>query len=62
LLPVLYCGSFRHPDERVRLGRATDWENLGEKLVRGRGQRMFLVGDEEKAMLQLREVEFEPAF
>jgi type VI secretion system protein ImpE len=59
LLPVLYTGSFRHPNEQVRLGRATEWEDLGEKLVRGRGQRMFLIDDEEKPMLQSRQVEFD---
>jgi type VI secretion system protein ImpE len=61
LLPVLYTGSFRHPDEQVRLGRATDWEDLGENLVRGRGQRMFLVDDDEKPMLQCHQVEFDGA-
>jgi type VI secretion system protein ImpE len=59
LLPVLYAGSFRHPDEQVRLGRATDWENLGENLVRGRGQRIFLIDDNEKPMLQCHQVEFD---
>jgi type VI secretion system protein ImpE len=61
LLPVLYAGSFRHPDEQVRLGRATEWEDLGEKLARGRGQRMFLADDDEKPMLQCRQVEFDAA-
>jgi hypothetical protein len=28
LLPVLCTGSFRHPDEQVRLGWATEWEDL----------------------------------
>jgi type VI secretion system protein ImpE len=60
LMPVLYCESCRHPDEQVRLGRATDWVDCGDKLVRGRGQRMFLIDNEEKPMLQVREVEFEP--
>ena len=59
LLPVLYSGSFRHPDEQVRLGRATEWDDVGENLVRGRGQRMFLVGDGEKPILQCREIEFD---
>jgi type VI secretion system protein ImpE len=60
LLPVLYSGSFHHPDESVRLGRATDWENVGENLVRGRGQRMFLIDDGEKPMLECHQVEFTP--
>jgi type VI secretion system protein ImpE len=61
LLPVLYSGSFRHPDEQVRLGRATEWEPAGENLVRGRGQRMFLIDDEENPMLQCHEITFEVA-
>jgi type VI secretion system protein ImpE len=61
LLPVLYTGSFRHPDEQIRLGRATEWEDVGENLVRGRGQRMFLVDDDEKPMLQCRQIEFDAA-
>jgi type VI secretion system protein ImpE len=59
LLPVFYSGSFRHPDEQVRLGRATEWDDVGENLVRGRGQRMFLVDDGEKPMLQCREIQFD---
>jgi type VI secretion system protein ImpE len=59
LLPVLYSGSFRRPDEQVRLGRATEWENVGANLVRGRGQRMFLVDGGEKPILECRRVEFE---
>jgi type VI secretion system protein ImpE len=61
LLPVLYSGSFRHPDEQVRLGRVTEWQDVGEKLVRGCGQRIFIVDDSEKPMLQCRQVEFDPA-
>jgi type VI secretion system protein ImpE len=59
LLPVLYADSFRHPNEQVRLGRATEWEDIGENLVRGRGQRIFLADDDEKPMLQCRQVEFD---
>ena len=58
LLPVLYSGSSHHPDEQVRLGRATDWQSVGENLVRGRGQRMFLTDDDEKPMLQCRTLDF----
>jgi len=59
LLPVLYSGSFRCPDEQVRLGRATEWDDVGENLVRGRGQRMYLVDDGERPILQCREIEFD---
>jgi type VI secretion system protein ImpE len=60
-LPVLYPGSFHHANEQVRLGRVTQWEEVGEKLVRGQGQRMFLVDDDERPLLQCRHVEFDQA-
>ena len=59
LLPVLYPGSSTHTDERVRLGRMTDWQSLGAGLVRGVGQRLFLAGSEDKAMLEVRDIAFE---
>lgn len=58
-LPVLYPGSSEHPNDLVRLGRMTDWKAVGEGLVLGVGQRLFYVDDEEKAMLEVREVAFE---
>lgn len=59
LLPVLYTGSSSHDNEQVRLGRMTDWQPLGAGLVRGVGQRLFLVDDQEHAILAVRELEFD---
>jgi type VI secretion system protein ImpE len=58
-LPVLYPGSSEHPNDMVRLGRMTDWKAVGEGLALGIGQRLFLADDEERAMLEVREVAFE---
>lgn len=58
-LPVLYPGSSAHPDDQVRLGRMTDWKDVGEGMALGVGQRLFLVDDEERSMLEVREVEIE---
>lgn len=60
-LPVLYVGSSTHTDERVRLGRMTDWQRLSAGLVRGVGQRLFLADGEDRAMLEARDIEFEVA-
>jgi len=57
-LPVLYPGSNGHDDEHVKLGRRTDWIEKGEGLVRGMGQRMFLIDGRERAMLELTEISF----
>jgi type VI secretion system protein ImpE len=44
-LPALYLGPQAETDPGLRLGRATDWTE-GEGPVRGRGQRVLLVGEE----------------
>jgi type VI secretion system protein ImpE len=56
-IPVLYCGSSSHADEQVRLGRATDWKDAGAGLMRGFGQRILFIDDNERSILQLGHVE-----
>lgn len=56
-LPVLYQGSAAHGDDRVRMGRLTDWVPRGGWL-RGVGQHLLQVGEEEKGLLELRQVTF----
>jgi type VI secretion system protein ImpE len=58
-LPVLYAGSSQHVDERIRLGRMTNWQSVGAGLMRGLGQHMFLVGDEDATLLEVRNLEFQ---
>ncbi len=58
-LPVLYPGSSRHADDRVRLGRMTDWVPLGGQFYQGAGQHVFRVGDGETAILEIRELVFD---
>jgi type VI secretion system protein ImpE len=57
-LPVLYPDSFLHEDDRVKLGRMTDWAPLGGSFSKGMGQHVFETGDEEVAMLEIREALF----
>ena len=58
-MPALYAGSSTSTDENIQLGRMTDWLPLGEGLTRGVGQRLFLVDDTERAILEVKEVEFD---
>lgn len=62
-LPVLYCGSHDHTDERVKLGRVTEWAPAGGELNRGLGQKVFLLAtegeNEERPLLSLRKLEME---
>jgi type VI secretion system protein ImpE len=55
---VIYPGSSAHPDEAMKLGRLTDWIDLGQGLSRGIGQRLFLIDGQEIPMLDIEEVNF----
>jgi type VI secretion system protein ImpE len=56
LLPVLAPFSWKHPDDNVKLGRATEWSDDLPS-----GQRMFSVDGEDVPLLDIRKIEFEPA-
>jgi type VI secretion system protein ImpE len=58
-LPALYPGSCRHDDDRVKMGRSTDWIPGEGGLDRGAGQHMFVAGEEEIALLDVRELAFD---
>jgi type VI secretion system protein ImpE len=57
-LPVLYPDSCLQDDERVKLGRLTDWIPLGGPFFKGVGQHVFQVGEEEIPLLEMREFTF----
>jgi type VI secretion system protein ImpE len=60
LLPVLAPFSWKHPDDNVKLGRATEWAELDGLSVPS-GQRTFSVDDEDVPLLEIRKIEFTPA-
>ena len=57
-LPVLYPDSYLHEDDRVKLGRMTDWTPLGGPFSKGMGQHVFQLGEEEMAILEIQDVIF----
>jgi type VI secretion system protein ImpE len=59
-LPTLYAGSATDPDQRIRMGHMTDWHGGDGSPVRGAGQRMFLVGDDGRGILELKQVAITP--
>jgi type VI secretion system protein ImpE len=61
LLPVIAPQTFKHPDPAVRLGRATEWQELEGGEQAPVGQKMLLVDDEEFPILELRELEIAQA-
>lgn len=59
-LPVIYPQSNAHADDRIKMGRMTDWQPLGGSFYRGLGQHVFQVGDDEIPILELGETLFTP--
>lgn len=61
LVPVLAPLSWRHPDDAVRLGRLTEWDEAGGEGAYPVGQKLLVVGEEEALpFLELRTLEFVP--
>ena len=56
-LPATYPGTWQSADDALRLGRATDWQEVAPELVRGIGSRLFLIDDEAQPLLDWRELE-----
>jgi type VI secretion system protein ImpE len=56
-LPALYPGSCEHPDDQIKLGRATDWKQAEGGPVLGVGLRMFLAGEDATSLLEWRELQ-----
>jgi type VI secretion system protein ImpE len=55
-LPALYPGSESEESAQVRLGRITEWVNLGEGLVGGLGLKTFVIGGAETSLLEINEL------
>jgi type VI secretion system protein ImpE len=56
-LPALYPGSHEHPDDQIKLGRATDWRGAEGEPVLGAGVRVFLVDDDSISPLEWRNLQ-----
>jgi len=57
LIPAIAPLTWRHGDDAVRLGRATDWQELESGEQAPVGQKLLLVDGEEFPILELRELE-----
>jgi len=55
-LPAVYAGSQAESDDRLRLGRLTEWRGDPAAPVRGAGQRVFLVGEEDRSIMEIKEI------
>ena len=55
--PVLYAGTAVDGDSQLKLGRGTDWRETGG-VTRGIGQKTYLLGDADRTVMELKEIEF----
>lgn len=58
-IPCLYEGSSLHSNDLVKLGRMTDWMNVGEGLYLASGLRLFLADGEDIPLLDAKEIVFD---
>ena len=57
-LPALYVSAQPSPGDDVSLGRTTEWLGEEGELVRGVGQRVFLIGDDAYGITDLSDLQF----
>ncbi|MFN2531642.1 MAG: type VI secretion system accessory protein TagJ [Pyrinomonadaceae bacterium] len=57
-MPSLYEGTSEHPDDQTKLGRLTDWQDLGGEVYRSVGLRMFRVDDQDKTLFEIESIQF----
>lgn len=59
-IPTLYANSWKHDNDQVRLGRMTDWRDLGGEIFIGEGQKIFFIEGADRPILEFEKIEFEP--
>jgi type VI secretion system protein ImpE len=57
-LPALYPGSEFSENAQIRLGRMTEWEDLGGNFTKGLGQHVLQIGENDVPLLEIRELNF----
>ena len=57
-IPTVYHALDENDRDNLLLGRATDWIGADNEPVRGIGQRMFLVDDAAKTIMEMEELSF----
>jgi type VI secretion system protein ImpE len=56
--PALYSGSWKSENDLVRLGRMTEWRDLGSEVFLGEGMKLFWMDGRDKSILDLETIEF----
>lgn len=59
-LPATYINTDRSTESVARLARTTDWSEHAEGLVQGIGQKLYLAGEVEMGLMDMRSLQFGP--
>ena len=58
VIPTRYVGSESSEDGAVRLARKTSWQEMGNNMYEGLGQRVFITDDGDYGLLDIRRLAF----
>lgn len=58
-LPALYVNSWKSDDDQIRLGKVTDWRDLGDDVFAGEGTKMFQIDGGYKLISEIETLEFD---
>lgn len=58
-IPVTYFADADTTDDAHRLGRETSWSDEAHGPVRGKGQRVFLIGEDAVGIMDIESIEFQ---
>jgi type VI secretion system protein ImpE len=59
--PALYSGSWKSENDAVRLGRMTDWDDLGDDVFLGKGTKLFWMDGKDRSILDIETLSFKHA-
>jgi type VI secretion system protein ImpE len=60
-IPALYPNTYQNADDQIRLGRMTDWQEIGEEIFIGGGTRIFWVDGADTPLFEVEKIEFNEA-
>jgi type VI secretion system protein ImpE len=58
MIPTLYANSYRNANDQIKLGRMTDWKDLGHDLYVGEGMKSFWMNGTDRPIIELRKILF----
>lgn len=56
--PALYSGTWKSDNDQVRLGRMTDWREVGDEVFVGEGTKLFWMDGRDKSILDITSIKF----